>query len=96
MEITLWRRSSTELMSSNISDLFSKKSDNPSESVRKTRGDLDETEKVLVTTTDMVFKEGNNDMVKILMCLREPSLLLFQKRRFTQSTKNRNHKHPIK
>ena len=43
-------------MSSNISDLFPKKSDNPSEKVGKTSGDQDETEKSLVTTTGMVVK----------------------------------------
>ena len=49
-------------MSSNNSDPLQKKSDNPSITVRKTSGDLDETEKALVTTTDMVVKEGNTDM----------------------------------
>ena len=50
-------------MSYNSSDLFPKKSDNSGEKVRKTGRDLDETEKALVTTTDNVVKEGNNDMV---------------------------------
>ena len=50
-------------MSSNISDPLPKKSDNPSEKVIKTSGDLDETQKALVTTTDTVVKEGNNDTV---------------------------------
>ena len=50
-------------MSSNISDPFPKKSDNPSEKVIKTSGDLDEIEKALVTTTETVVKEGNNYMV---------------------------------
>ena len=49
-------------MSSNISDLLQKKYDNSSITARKTSGDLDETEKVLVTTTDTVVKEGNTDM----------------------------------
>ena len=40
-----------------------KKSDNPSEKVRKTNGDLDDTKKALVTTTDRVVKEGNTYMV---------------------------------
>ena len=50
-------------MSSNISDPFPKKSDNPIEKVRKTSGDLDETKKALVTTTDTFVKEGNTDTV---------------------------------
>ena len=50
-------------MSSNISDPFQKKSDNPSITVRKTSGDLDETKKALVTTTNMVVREGNTDKV---------------------------------
>ena len=49
-------------MSSNISDLLSNKSDNPSITVRKTSWDLDETENSLVTTTDTAVKEGNTDM----------------------------------
>ena len=51
-------------MSSNISDPFPNKSDNPSEMVRKKSGDLDKTEKTLVTTIDTVFQEGNNDTVE--------------------------------
>ena len=39
--------SSTEIMSSNISDPLPKKYDNPSEKVRKTSGDLDYTEKFI-------------------------------------------------
>ena len=50
-------------MSSNISDPSPKKSDNPSEKVRKTGGYLDETEKALVATTETVIKEGNTEMV---------------------------------
>ena len=50
-------------MSSNISESLPKKYDNPSEKVIKTSGDLDYSEKSLVTTTDMVVKEGNTDMV---------------------------------
>ena len=49
-------------MSSNISDPLQKKSDNPSITVIKTSGDLDETEKALVTTNGTVVKEGNNDI----------------------------------
>ena len=44
-------------MSSNISDPLPKKSDNPGENIRKTSGDLDETKKALVTTTDTVVKK---------------------------------------
>ena len=54
-------------MFSNISDPFPKKYENPSITVRKTSGDLDETKKELVTTTDTVVKEGNNYMGKNLM-----------------------------
>ena len=63
LELTGWRMSSNEIMSSNISDLLPKKSDNPNEKVRKTSWYFDETEKALVTTTNTVFKEGNTDMV---------------------------------
>ena len=49
-------------MSSNIIGPLPKESDNPSEKVRKTSGDLDDTKKALVTTTDTVVKEGNTDM----------------------------------
>ena len=51
-------------MASNISDPLKNKSDNPSEKVRKTSGNLDETKKALVTTNDMVVKEGNTEMGK--------------------------------
>ena len=50
-------------MSSNTICPFHKESDTPSEKVRKTSGDLDDTKQALVTTTDTVFKEGNTDMV---------------------------------
>ena len=43
-------------MSSNIIGPLPNESDNPSERVRKTSGDLDDTEKALVTTTDKVDK----------------------------------------
>ena len=59
IELTGWIISSTEIMSSNISDPSTKKYDNPSEKVIKTSGDLDYTKKALVTTTDTVLKEGN-------------------------------------
>ena len=61
--LTGWRKSSTEIFSSNISDPVPKKSDNPSEKFRKISGDLDDTKKSLVTTTVTVVKEGNTDMV---------------------------------
>ena len=63
IDLTGWRRSSTEIMSSNIIGLFPKEYDNPSEKVRKTNGNLDDTKKALVTNTDTVFREGNTDMV---------------------------------
>ena len=63
LELTGWRVSSTESMSSNISDLLPKKSDNPSEKVSKTSLGLDDTKTPLVTTTDTFVKEGNNNMV---------------------------------
>ena len=56
MELTFWRGSSTEIMFSNISDPLPNKFDNPSENVGKTSGDLDETEKAWVTTTNTVVK----------------------------------------
>ena len=59
LELTGWRGSITETMSSNISDPLTKKYDNPSEKFRKTSGDLDYTKKALVTTTETVVKEGN-------------------------------------
>ena len=50
-------------MSSNTIFTLPKESDTPSERVRKTSGDLDDTKHALVTTTDTVVKEGNTDMV---------------------------------
>ena len=49
-------------MSSSIIGPLPKEYDNPSERVRKKSGDLDDTKTALVTTTDMVVKEGNTDM----------------------------------
>ena len=49
-------------MSSSIIGPLPKEYDNPSEKVRKKSGDLDDTKTALVTTTDMVVKEGNTDM----------------------------------
>ena len=64
LELKFWRRSITEIMLSNIIGPLLKESDNPSEKVIKTSGDLDDTKKSLVANNDMVIKEGNNDMVK--------------------------------
>ena len=49
-------------MSSNISGPLPKKYDNPSITVIKNSGDLDETENSLVSTTDTVVKLGNTYM----------------------------------
>ena len=51
-------------MSSNIIGPLPKEYDNPSEKVRKTSGDLDDTKKALVFTTDNFVKEGNTDTVE--------------------------------
>ena len=58
-------------MSSNISDPLQNKSDDPSITMRKTSGDLDETEKELVTTNNTFFKEGNTYMVTKLNAVKE-------------------------
>ena len=50
-------------MPSNISDPLPRKYDNPSERVRKISGELDDTKKALVFTTDMVVKEKNTEML---------------------------------
>ena len=63
IELIGWRRSITEIMSSNIISPLPKESDTPSEKVRKTGGDLGYTKQTFVTTTDTVVKEGNTDMV---------------------------------
>ena len=63
LELTGWIISRTEIMSSNISDPFPKKSDNPSNNVRKKSGDLDENDKALITTTDTIVKERNTNTV---------------------------------
>ena len=54
-------------MSSNIISQLPKKSCNPSEKVRITSGDLDETEKALVTDIETIAKEGKMDMEKNLL-----------------------------
>ena len=83
-------------MSSSISDPYQNKSDNRSITVIKTSGDLDETEKALVTTNGMVVKEGNNDTGTKPNVVKEAITFTVSKIRFTQSTKQRNHKNPIK
>ena len=50
-------------MPSNTIVPLPKEYDNPSERVRKTSEDLDDTKKSLVITTDTVVKEGNTDTV---------------------------------
>ena len=62
-ELTGWIIASTEIISSNTICPLSKESDNPSEKVRKTGGDLYDIKKTLVTTTETFVKEGNTDMV---------------------------------
>ena len=61
--LTGWGISITEIMTSNIIRPLPKESYNPSEKVRKTIGDLDDTKKTFVFTTDTVIKEENTDMV---------------------------------
>ena len=56
LELTGWRRSSTEIMSSNTIGPLPNEYYNTSEKGRKTSGYLDDTKKSLVTTTDMVVK----------------------------------------
>ena len=50
-------------MSPNTIFPLPQESDTPSEKVRKQSGDLDDTKKALVSTTDTVAKEGNIAMV---------------------------------
>ena len=50
-------------MSSDIIGPLHKEYQNPSKKVRTTSGDLNDTKKALVATTDMFSKEGNTDMV---------------------------------
>ena len=69
--------------------------------VRKTSGDLDDNKQALVTTTDTIFKEGNTDMVdkegkSKKICGGIHHSLYFRRKKLTQSTEQRNHKHPIK
>ena len=89
-------------MSSNTIFPFTIEHDRSSKKVRKTSGDLDDSKKALITTTDTVVKEGNLDRVDKKgktekMLWRNPSLLLFQQKIIlTQSTKQINNKYPIK
>ena len=58
-----------------------KKSDTSSEKFIKTSGDFYDNKHALVTTTDTVVKEGNNEMFDkgmFFLMWRNPSLLLFQ------------------
>ena len=64
-------------MSYNIIVPFPKKSDAPSEKVKKVSRDLDDIEKPLVTTIDTVDKEEKSKN----MWRRKPTLLLFHKKR---------------
>ena len=102
LELTGWRISSTEIMSYNIIFPLHKESDSPSENVRKTSGDSDDTKKSLFFTTEMVVKKGNTDIFDRKR-KTNPNVVkegitppISEKRRLTQSTKHRNHKHPIK
>ena len=83
LELTGWRRSSTKIMSSITIVSLPKKSNTPSEKVRKIGGDLDDTKHELLTTTYTVVKEGNSDMFDKeggkQKLLRKPSLLLLNK-----------------
>ena len=92
----MWRRSSTDILSSNISDPLPKKSDNPSEKVIKTSGNLDETGKVLSTNADMVVKEENTYMKRKPNVGKEVITPLIAKKNIETVNKKRNHKHPIK
>ena len=62
-----------------------KKPDAPGEEIKKSSGNLDDTEKPLVTTIDTVDKEGNIDTAekkgnKNLMSWRKPSFIQFQQK----------------
>ena len=89
-------------MPSNTIGPSQKKSDTQIEEVIKASGGLDDIKKSLVNTIYTVVKEGITDTVdkkrkQKLMWWENPSLLLFkQRRRLTQSTKQRYYRHPIK
>ena len=72
------------------------KSDNQSIMVKKTSGDLDETKKSLITTTDTVFKEGNTDMGRKPNVLKEAITIPIAKKKIDTVKKQRNHTHTIK
>ena len=61
-------------MSFNIIVPLPKEYDNPSENVRKKSGDLDDTKKALVNTTEKVVKEGNTEIV-VKKGKRKPNVL---------------------
>ena len=83
-------------MSANISDLLQKKYDNLIIMARKTSGDLDETKKALVTTTNMIFREGNTDMGIKHNVVNEAITPPTSKKNINTVKKQINHKHPIK
>ena len=64
--------------------------------MRKKSGDLNETEKALVTTTDTVAKEGNTYMGTKPNVVKETITPPISKKILTHSTKHRNHKNLIK
>ena len=63
LELTGWKISITEIMSSNSIGILPKKYDYPSEKFRKANGEFDDTKKALVTTIDTIVKEGTTDIV---------------------------------
>ena len=76
-------------MSSNTSEPLPNKYDNPSTTVRKTSGDLYETKKALVTTTDTIVKEGSNDKGKRPNVVREAINPTIEKRILTRLKKTK-------
>ena len=80
-------------MSSNISDQFPKKFENPSITVIKASGDLDKTEKSLVTITDTVVKGENTDMGTKPNAMKEAITTQIAKKKIDRVKEKRNHKH---
>ena len=74
-------------MSSNISDPLQNKFYNPSITVRKTSGDLDETKKALVTSTYTVVNKENTGMGTKPNVVKEYITPPIAKRRLTHSKK---------
>ena len=64
IELTGCRGSSTKIMPSNTIGPLPKKSDTPSENIRKASGDLDYAKKALVNTIYIVGKEVTTDTVE--------------------------------